>query len=379
MKKILFLIQLPPPVHGVSQINEQVFNSKIFYQNFHKSLVQLKFSDNLKDLRKFNLKKVIRFCKVFFQLVYKILKDRPDLIYFSIMPIGPGFIRDLVYVFIIKLFRVKLIYHLHRRGIEKRINNPFIRKIYRWTFSKSITIHLSDNLLKKEIISLKLKNSKYFVLPNGIPDISIEEKIEIKKGLNILFLSNILEEKGVFILLKAFTILTKEFDNIYLDIAGESFNEKSDKSIVKFIEDNNLSERIEFHSGKYGDEKWKLYKKADIFVFPTYLEECFPLVILEAMRFGLPVISTSEGAIPEIVDDNKTGFLVKKQDINSLIYCMRVLVNSKKLRSKFGDNGRKKFLKNYADKIFKKNIRNIFTNIELILLLIINSDFWLSL
>ena len=68
------------------------------------------------------------------------------------------------------------------------------------------------------------------------------------------------------------------------------------------INDLNLQEYVTYLGKKYGDYKYEIFQSSDIFVFPTfYHNECFPLVLLEAMMFGLPVISTSEGGIPDIV------------------------------------------------------------------------------
>ena len=61
---------------------------------------------------------------------------------------------------------------------------------------------------------------------------------------------------------------------------------------------------------KYGEEKERLFRESDIFVFPTYYDiECFPLVLLEAMQYGLPCVNTDEGGIRDIVV-NDSGFTV---------------------------------------------------------------------
>ncbi len=364
MKKILFLIQLPPPVHGVSQINEQVYNSEIFDQTFQKSLVQLRFSDDLKELRKFSIKKIIRFCKVLFQLVYKILKDRPDLIYFSVMPVGPGFLRDIFFVFVIKLFRVRPIYHLDNRGISIRSRKKWKKRIYRWVFNNSIIIHLSEGLLAMEILPLGLKNTQYYVIPNGVKRIKSRNLIKNNNSFNILFISNLLEAKGVFIVLEAFSMLEKKHQNIYLEIAGDSFNEKMDDKIRDYIFKNKLTGRVNFLGGIYGKKKYQLYQNADVFVFPTFFEqECFPLVILEAMSFGLPVITTSEGAIPEIIKDGENGFLIKPKNAPELSEKIEMLYKNKKLLSQIGENNRKVFEEKYSLEVFENNLKRVFDSI----------------
>src|SRR5690606_3746536 len=73
------------------------------------------------------------------------------------------------------------------------------------------------------------------------------------------------------------------------------------------------------HGKKYAGEKIEFFQKADVFIFPTYYHyETFGLVNLEAMQFGLPIIATPEGGIPEVVIDQETGFLVPQKDVTAL-------------------------------------------------------------
>ena len=125
--KILFLIQFPPPVHGVSVINKHIFNLSIFDEEYLKDVVELKFSEDLTTLSKLNLKKVLRTLKIAFELLLKGVKIKPQFVYFTISPANNTFYRDLIFVFIIKLLRIKPIYHLHGKGISDNLQkNPFV-------------------------------------------------------------------------------------------------------------------------------------------------------------------------------------------------------------------------------------------------------------
>ena len=98
-------------------------------------------------------------------------------------------------------------------------------------------------------------------------------------------------------------------------------------------------------------------------LFPTfYHNECFPLVLLEAMEHGLPCISTTEGGIPGIVDDGKTGFLVPKHDVAVLADKILLLLNDSVLRSNMGKVGREKFEKEFTLEVFEKRMVEILSN-----------------
>ena len=90
-----------------------------------------------------------------------------------------------------------------------------------------------------------------------------------------------------------------------------------------------------------------------------YHNECFPLVLLEAMMFSLPIISTSEGGIPDIVQNGETGFIVQKQNPEHLAEKILILINNPCKRKLMGVNGNEKFYKNYTLDIFEKRLTKI--------------------
>ena len=78
--KILYLIQLPPPVHGVSTINSLIFNSEYINERNDKCLLELKFCDELTQLRKVNPEKIIKFLSLLRKLRDTLKNEKPDYI-----------------------------------------------------------------------------------------------------------------------------------------------------------------------------------------------------------------------------------------------------------------------------------------------------------
>ena len=132
----------------------------------------------------------------------------------------------------------------------------------------------------------------------------------------------------------------------------------------EYINVKNLKDEIFFLGPKYGRLKDVVLNEADIFAFPTFYQgECFPLSIIEAMKMRLPVITTDEGAISDIVDDEATGFLVKKRDSLDLANRIQELISNPELRLKMGNAGREKFVGEFTLDKFETRLLNVLNSV----------------
>jgi glycosyltransferase involved in cell wall biosynthesis len=159
--------------------------------------------------------------------------------------------------------------------------------------------------------------------------------------VEILFLSNLIESKGVFVLLEACSLLKNKKVHFHCTFVGGV----GDVTETKFLENVKLlalDDQVDYAGKKFGEEKEKAFSNADIFVHPSY-NDCFPLVLLEAMQHSLPIVSTFEGAISEIVDDGINGFLVPQKDAKSLAEKLEILISNPQLRQQMGKAGRRKY------------------------------------
>lgn len=117
---------------------------------------------------------------------------------------------------------------------------------------------------------------------------------------------------------------------------------------------------ITYYGKKFGDNKENFFNDADIFVFPTYYpNECFPLVLLEAMQHGLPCISTKEGGIPDIIQDGRTGLLVGRRNSKDLAEKIAWMIDHPTERTAMGIAG----CRLYRNKFTLLAFENMFANI----------------
>ena len=365
-KKILFVFTLPPPTHGSNIVNQYI--SRFNYDDFVNSeIFPLRYANSIAGIGSYDVLKLILFLKYIYRLNKKIRNYMPDFVYFVPAVTGISFIRDCIYILLFKFYNIKVILHLHGKGINNKTRFFINKSIYKWFFKKTKIIHLSRELIYdlKGVFDI----SKIYILPNGVEphsgdNISQKNDNNKKNDVTLLFLSNFIESKGVFDFLKSCKRLKEQGYNFKISLIGNFTKNISNELLNTLLSNYNLNKDIIHLGPAYGSEKMKLICNSDIFIFPTFYEkECFPLVILEAMSMKLPVIATNEGAISEIIENDITGFIVEKRDINNLSIKIAKLINDYKLRNLMAENAYKKFLDNYTLKTFEKKFKNLIFNI----------------
>lgn len=360
-KRLLCMTHLPPPVNGVTMMGSLVVNSNVLQKSFEIHTIPFRSADSIDDIGRLNLKKLRRALYFCWRLLFECLVFRPHLVYFTLTPMGTAFYRDLLYVLILKMTNRRRIYHLHGKGIAPTAaTSVFLKKLYSWAFKGSSIILLSPLLY--EDISTVAKREQCFYLPNGIAD-ACGQTLKTDNRLteeipHIIFLSNMVQTKGPLVLLEALAIIRKRCVKFKASFAGAWASENFRKVFMKYISDNDLSSTTTYLGPKYGSEKEELLASADVFAFPSY-NDTFPLVILEAMRHGLPVVSTYEGAISDMVHNGENGFLVPVRDPVALAESLVRLITDRSLCQRMGQAGRKLYEQEFTITTFERSLVQI--------------------
>lgn len=351
--RILFVVHLPPPVHGVTLLSKQVVASDTIAAQFDVDVLPLRFSENVDEIRSASLAKVGRAAITGLRLVKELALNRPDAIYFTFAPTGVAFYRDCAYAAAMKAFGVRRIFHMHARGIASHLDAGWSRRLYRWLFSGARVIHLSSRL--EQDTAPIVDADQIVIVPNGIEDVRPAPRIVRDGPARILFLSNMIREKGPLDLLEALRHLAARGVEFEATFVGARFHDGCVEEFSTKVAQYGLSDRVRYLGPIYGDEKLALFRNHDIFAFPTY-NDAFPLVVLEAMQHGLPVVSTDEGAIPEMVVDGETGFVVPKRDTGALAARLEQLLADRQLRTRLGEAGRERYAAHFTAEQFEQNL-----------------------
>jgi glycosyltransferase involved in cell wall biosynthesis len=349
-------MQLPPPIHGVTTMNQHVADSALLASHFEVDIIPLRFAASIDDLGKMSSRKLGRTIATGARLAWKLITHRPDAVYFTLSPSGGAFYRDCVFVAIIKSFAVPRIFHLHAKGVATHLNVRWKRALYQWAFRGSFVIQLSPYL--RPDTAQVVDDDHVFYVPNGVTDHAGEPHRVADAGPpRILYLSNMIENKGPLVLLEALGALAARDVAFSATFVGARFHDGCLEAFEAMVARLGLGQHVRYLGPIYGAAKHELLREHDIFAFPTH-EDAFPLVLLEAMQYGLPSVATLEGAIPEIVSDGETGFLVPRRDPESLARRLEQLLADSALRERMGRHSRERFLENYTLGHFERNLTN---------------------
>jgi glycosyltransferase involved in cell wall biosynthesis len=198
----------------------------------------------------------------------------------------------------------------------------------------AVSNYVKNALIEETFVS----EDKVVVIHNGIDPSNYEdsERSEIDKNrIGIYFIGRVEKSKGIFAILD----IVKGVDLKYsLHVIGDGPDLESAKRKASLL---GISDNVIFHGRYLHNEFIKLFKP-DIFVFPTKRIEGFPMVLVESMFAGMPVVAFNMGGVFDAVEDGKTGYLVKGGDNKEFRKKLLDLMKDPSLRTLFGKNAKEK-------------------------------------
>lgn len=292
MKKIIFFGELPPfSLNGVSVSNDAIISilkdEFSIYSIVESRNTSVKYNSLVKIL--FTLKDIFKFAVIS-------CKGSFDIFYASMPSSFSGSLKIFILIRILKLFRFqhacKIILHIHRGDFYRvSINNQLVRFISKLIFNQSnCIISLSDS---QNHLYYELGASFVLSLPNTV--LHSPNVLQNSRGNEFIFLSNYIEEKGIKILLDSIAILKNSNVNISVALYGGG-----DFSDFLFYAKSLGLTNVTFNGPILDDEKFSRLSNTRALIFPS-LNEGQPIVILEAMLLGTPIITTNIGLIEEML------------------------------------------------------------------------------
>jgi glycosyltransferase involved in cell wall biosynthesis len=245
-----------------------------------------------------------------------------------------------------------VIYHFHNKGLATNQHVPSLVK--RHFFRNARVILLSRRLLPD--IEAFVSSDRVLVLPNGIAPLANPQPARHpgSNPVTVLFLSNMMRSKGVFVLLEACRILNERGLPFVCRFAGPWYEIREDEFRAA-VSRLGVEVCVEYLGPRFGTQKVEAMSQSDIFALPS-LDECFPLVILEAMSLGIPVVASEEGGIPDIIEQGRSGVMVPKNDPVALAEALAALIQSPSRRQEMGQAGLAAYRARFTSAHFERGL-----------------------
>jgi len=230
------------------------------------------------------------------------------------------------------LYKKKVIVHLH---IGDQLHNYTGDKRFREVLDRADMLIAISKMASLVLVDAYRINSQVRVLYNASASVSFERGQNIDKEKIILVAGILDENKAYDIIIRAFALVQKDFKDWKLVFAGNGDVEKAG-DLAKNLK---VSDSVVFTGWLSGKDKSDLFEKAEIYCLASYMEG-FPMSVLEAWEYDLPVICTTAGGLSDVVVDGFNAMVFERGDIEGLAAKMRLLMSDKDLRSQIAANSK---------------------------------------
>jgi glycosyltransferase involved in cell wall biosynthesis len=311
--------------------------------------------------------------KRFFQILYWLVKFRPNVVHVNTSPSIGLLVRDVPLFIVLRIVGVPCVAHLHGGNVEGFYGRKGLKKdILRLGFRCCRAIFVITR--ECESRGRQLFGDRIIYVPNMIDDELLEDKsekqifsLQQKTPLQLIHVAWQSPMKGSLDIVRAMQSVQTA---VHCDLVGKAATE-SEVAIKSEIDQLGVREKVSLVGIKTGQVLDTAYRQADIFLLPTHKEgpEGFPMVILEAMAYGLPIIANEVGNIPEMIGfdtDRSAGVLLKQVDPidpKELAALIDDLAQDTVKRQAFSRNGVQRVTEEYAASKVVPKIEKIWAQI----------------
>jgi len=266
------------------------------------------------------------------RFIKELLFHNIDLVHINPSLNLKSFLRDGLFILWAKRKKIPVIVFYH--GWDNNFYDKITGILYFFfnlTYKKADTFIVLASDFKSKLLHKRISQPIYLLttavsddlIRNDLVEHRINER-EVSSIANILFLSRLERDKGIYETIDAFNILVNQGKNIYLSIAGDG---SLTSNIKKYINSLGLNDRIKMIGYVKGIDKQQTYLSHDIFCLPSY-SEGMPIVVLEAMSFGLPVVTRPVGGIKDFFKNGEMGYISESKEPLEIANCIKKILDN---------------------------------------------------
>lgn len=310
-KRVVVAGQIPPPIGGQAIMIARILEELKRYDRFDVVHLSFRFTKDVRQTRRGAFGKVVEVFAVLFRLARIRLSGPIDLLLYPVG--GPQLvplIRDLCLLPWIMLVTKKTCLHFHAAGIAETIDKQpcIVRQLIRWLYRKSALAIVLTQFGKQDAKSVGIEQIE--VVPNTLEDHYDNRMLGRNRGLpRLLYVGHFSEDKGTPALVEAMARLRESGHDCRLILVGESVPPYTTADLQSAIEALGLKSIVRVCGVLSGEEKWKRFAEANLFIFPSLAAESFGLSMVEGMMWELPIVACDWRGNREVLSDEFGGVL----------------------------------------------------------------------
>lgn len=286
--------------------------------------------------------------------IWRIVSFQPDIILLNPSLSRSALIRDMIFLRIAKLLRtrVAIFFHGFDKSIIPTLNTAALAKKLNRSECVFVLAKEFEDILRSWGVTVPIHLTTTKVDDNLIKDFDINTRTG--KIKNILFLSRIEKAKGIYEAADTFALLKSQHRDLNLTFVGDGTELANLKKYVaeKHLDDVHFTGRLD------GPSLIEEYVKADILLFTSH-GEGMPTVVLEAMAFGLPIVTRAVGGLCDFFEDYKMGAITASQNAEDFVKLIDPLLGNPALVKKISYYNHQYAKKHFMASTVARNVENI--------------------
>ena len=360
--RVLLVSPLPPPPGGMETWT-QILCERGLPAPFAFELVDTRaFRGHSAARPMLNLTEVRRNLRILWQIQRALSSGRFSLVHLNYSLTRTGMPRNLASAWIAKRAKVPYIAHLHgtfKVPLDDGIAARFYCWAYRTIFDNATQILALGQPSYRAILELgDFAHKTCPLVPNFVDFRTIPERVlDQRDRLRVIFTGALVEAKGVHAIVE----VAEHLPNARFQLVGDAPDE-SRANLLRHIRERGVADRVQVLGPVANREIVEMLSESDVFFFPTQFKfEGFPVSVVEAMAVGLPVVASSVGAIPEMIDVPEGGFLADSDDVMGYVEALTRLRDDPDLRRRTGQYNRQKARREYDYEVVIRQLCDIYS------------------
>lgn len=313
-KRVIIAGQLPPPQGGQNILIAEILDQLRRDDRFETVHWPFFFSRDLATMRRASFGKIAELIRCLWRLIRIRIAGHVDLLLYPagglhFVPI----VRDICLLPFARLVSRKLIVQFHAAGIAEKMRKPNIfHRILALLMRRADSAIVMTNYNRIDPESLGMR--KIDILPIRLRD-EFKSAFSQRDPCRILYLGHLCPDKGTPDLLEAFQSVVRDYPDLRLELVGEPLFPYDWETLEMDVDRFGIEKALDISGVLTGEEKWRAFGRASLFVFPTMAPyESFGLVLAEAMMFSLPIFATDWRGNRDVLGESPGGILFPTTD-----------------------------------------------------------------